>query len=848
MKKLVLILLLSAFHAVLYSQKTSSIDGRVTDKETAKALPGATIIIRGSSNSVTTNNDGFYTLSKLSAGKIILIISYIGYETLELPVTVTEGAVISADAALTLAYKTGDDIVVSASKRPEKIADAPASVQVIGKKELEQFTGSNTFELLSKVQGVEFIRTGVDHASINSRGLNNAFNNKVFQMVDGRNSMQPLSGSVAMHNNFSLVKDDIERIEIVLGPQTALYGPNAHNAIINFITKDPRKSQGTTVALSAGNQYQFSGRIRQATKINNKWAYKFAGEYAIGKEFEFYDSVYAGGGTGAVFGPPVAIPERNIDFNFRHIRGEAHVYYSITPKADIIISTGGSNNNSINTHTGGHLQFKGITNSFLQGRFVSPHFYVNIYNAWADFGNSFQIGGYTRDFWNRTHSSATTGPNRRLTPDSAEIFALRYGNRVKEKPQRFNAETQYNYKFEKAGLFLVTGFSYQKDKPRAYGITLVDSFQRIYVTQVGAVLQLEKALPWDLRLIGALRWDNHSNFGNFFSPKLGLVKRIGEGNFRITWGRAYSMPSVLYQYATTGGSFFGNGEGITYIPTKTKMSDSIRKVTMPLKPEEVSTWEVGYKGTVAKKLYVDINYFNGLSKNFFSPSISVAGRALYVGDKKITHNPAFAGQVGNDDTLRNASFSTIFNFGDVQVYGLDVGLTYNFSKIITFTVRYSWLGSDITKGNIDNDANKDGYVLADEKSLNSPRHRGLAILSFQNLCKQKMFINLSVRYVEQYNFYSGNQISTAAGKGKRGVVEGTNGVPRYIKNFNWGPLGGFTTIDLGAGYKFNPMISVAMNITNLFNTKQREFAGSPLIGRLIMFELKVHVPNSKKRQ
>ena len=182
-------------------------------------------------------------------------------------------------------------------------------------------------------------------------------------MVDGRNSMTTLSGNLAMHNNFSMVKDDIDRIEVVLGPQTALYGPNAHNGVINFISKDPRTSEGTTVAISAGNHYQFSGRVRQATKINNRWAYKLTGEHVVGKDFEFYDSVYAGG---TVYGPAVAIPERNIDFNFRHMRGEAHVYYGKSPKS-IIISTGGSNNNSIGTHTGGRLQFKEITNSFFAG-------------------------------------------------------------------------------------------------------------------------------------------------------------------------------------------------------------------------------------------------------------------------------------------------------------------------------------------------------------------------------------------------------------------------------------------------------------------------------------------------
>ena len=838
-----MLLILGAFHTGLFSQQTGSIKGRVIDVQVNEPLSGATVTLKGTSNSTITSEEGYFSLQNINSGKIIIVISYVGYETIEQIVTVPVGNIIVPDIAMNAFFKAGDDVVVSASKRPEKITDAPASIQVISKKELEQFTGSNTYELLSKVQGVEFTRTSIDHIAINARGLNNAFNNKVFQMVDGRNSMTTLSGNLAMHNNFSLVKDDIERIEVVLGPQTALYGPNAHNGIINFITKDPRTSQGTTVAISAGNHYQFSGRVRQATKINNKWAYKLGGEYVVGKDFEFFDSVYAGG---TVYGPLVAIPEKNIDFNFRHIRGEAHVYYGVTPKADIIISAGGSNNNSIGTHTGGRLQFKNITNSFLQARYISPHFFINVYNAWGNFGNSIQVGNYTRDYWNRTHSSITdlSDPRHRLTPEFAEIFATRYGNRVKESPQRFNAEAQYNHKFEKKGLFLVAGLSYQKDMPRAYGITLVDSLQRIYIRQAGVVLQLEKSLPWDLGFVGALRWDNHSNFGNFISPKLGLVKHFGNGNIRITWGRAYSMPSVLFQYANTGGLFYGNGEGIKYIPNLSRFSDPASpKITAPLKPEEINTWEFGYKGTIAKKIYVDFNFYYGLSKNFFSPSVAVGGRTISLGDRPVHHNPFFAGQVVND-TLKNASFLTVFNFGTVKVYGIDAGITFTVNKFISFAFKYSWLGSDITKGSADNDANKDGFVSLDEKSLNSPKNRAVAILSFQNLCRQKLLVNVSARYVQQYEFYSGNQISTKTGGGNRGVVKGPNGIS-YLKNFDWGALGGFTSIDLSSGYKINSMLSAGVNITNLFNTDQREFAGSPLIRRLIMCELKVRVPNTK---
>jgi iron complex outermembrane receptor protein len=198
-------------------------------------------------------------------------------------------------------------------------------------------------------------------------------------------------------------------------------------------------------------------------------------------------------------------------------------------------------------------------------------------------------------------------------------------------------------------------------------------------------------------------------------------------------------------------------------------------------------------------------------------------------DKLVTHNPAFAGVVVND-TLRNANFFTIFNFGDVRVYGVDVATSYVFNKVVNLTIRYSWMGSDIAKGSPTNDANMDGHVLADEKSLNSPRNRGVAILSFPNLMKQKAFASIAARYVEKYDFYSGFQISTKAGEGRRGIVEGPNG-RRYPKNFDWGPLGG-TTVDLRAGYNLNDMVALTFGVTNLFDAKVREFAGSSYIRRL----------------
>ncbi len=856
MRKTLLPILFCMLSVTVLSQNTGSISGKVTAKHSNEPLAGATVSVKGIFNSVTSNNEGYFSFKKINAGPIKFQISYVGYEMIELTVQVTDGIETTVNAVLTLDNKTGNEIVVSASKRPEKITNAPACILVIGVKELQQFAGSNVGELVSKLQGVEYTRSGVDEINFNARGLNSAFNNKILQLVDGRNSMSPLSGGLPVFNNGSTSKEDIESVEIVLGPQSALYGPNAHNALFNFISKDPRKYQGTTVALSAGSQNQFSGRFRHAEKINTKWAYKLSGEHASGKDFKWYDSVYAGNqnppGTTPYYGPAVAIAERNVNFDFRRYRGEAHVYYSVTPKADIIISTGGSNVNRLQVTTSGRNQVRGVVYSFLQARFVHPRFFANIYNTWGSLGTSYIIPNYTRDYWNRTQSSITD-PNHplyktagRLSPDSAETNAMR--NLFKEKSQRLNAEAQYNYTFQKAGLSLVTGFNYQLERPNGFGSTLIDSFQRINITQYGAVVQLEKKLPWSMRLISTTRIDHHSNFGNFFAPRFALTKKMGDGTARITWGKAYAMPSIQNQYAGIGRSLFGNGgNGIYYIPTGVNKKDTaLFKYTIPLQPEQVNTWEIGYKGTIAKKLFIDINYYNGLSKNFISPTISVAGRVLSVNGIKVTHSLPTAGAFVND-TLRNASFSTFFNYGTVRSYGLDAGLNYTFNKFIFLAVKYSWFKSDITDDNIKNDANKDGYVSLEEKSQNTPNHRGMIMLGFQNLCKEKLFITMSARFVEQYDFYSASQIGTSRGEGSRGIIERPRLSP-IRKNFDHGPLGGFTTIDLSTGYKLNKLVSVNMGITNLFNTEQIEFVGSPSIGRLIMFELKVQVPKGDKKR
>lgn len=711
---------------------------------------------------------------------------------------------------------TLSEVIVTSLVRPEKITSAPAFIQVLTTNDFDRFAGSNSYELISRLPGVEFTRYGVDGTTFNARGLNSAFNNKILQIVDGRISTAALSGGLPVFNNGSTIKDDIRQMEIVLGPQTALFGPNAHNGVFNIITKDARLYPGTTVSLSAGNQYQFSGRFRHAQKINDHWAWKVTGEYAAGTDFDFLDSVYVGV-------PQKSIPEYNVDLDFRHLRGEAHLYYNINPKTEIIVSGGTSSNDFIQVTTSGRNQMKGLSYSFVQARFKSPHFYANVYNTWGSLGSSYTIPAYTQSFWLRSQP----GPGY-LPPDEAEQFALNSAG-FKERSRRFNADLQYNTNFTEAGLFLVAGLDFENVRPNTNnGTTLVGEANDISVSQIGAVLQLEKTLFKHMRIIGAIRFDNNDNFKDLYAPKFTLVKDFDQGNIRLGWAKAYALPSIQNQYASIRDFFFGNGgKGISYIPNNSNINDpaSIR-VTEPLKAEEVKTWEIGYKGQPIRKLWIDANAYYGTSKNFITPSLPVFGRALSVNGIEVTHNPIFAGTV-NNDTLRGASFLTFFNYGKAQVYGLDLGVNFFPVPDVQLALKYSWIDAAFEE----NDANKDGVIGPDEKSLNAPNHRVVSSVTVQNLCKERLTLSLGLRVVQQYDFYSGNQIGTEAGEGTR--------VPP--KNYNHGPLGGFGTFDFNAEYRYNKNVSFNFNATNIFNTKQIEFVGSPSIGRLAMVSVNLNI-------
>ena len=832
----ILLFFLLVTQALAAAAQGGGVRGRVTDAATSEPLPGVSVIITGTTTGTTSGNGGEFTINGLKPGTYKVVFSYIGYELPPRSVEVGQEVVDLGTVALTQTTVMAGEVVVSASRRPEKLTEAPATISVINARQIDELPSFNVGELLARQKGVDYIRSGVLGAGINVRGFNSAFNPKNLQMNDARLSTLIATG-LPLGPLTSVVKEDIERIEVVLGPSAALYGPNAHNGLVNTISKDPRRTAGTTVALGLGNQSVFSGRFRHAQVLNSKLAFKVTGEYTRGEDFAYTDTVYytntafrtaAAPGVPARAGIFHAEKEIDLDRTFKSLHGEAAAYYSVTDKADIILSYGGNQSSFLGQTNAGRNQIKDWSVQYLHARYVSPRWFAQVYNTWSKTENTYAINQRTQNYLSFKDAGFSEEESRSRsfaeqwfgkTPTAG--VALKRGAVFKDASRRLNSELQYNNTF---GIFnMVVGTQYQRDMANSQNTYLFDRDGPIIINQVGLYAQGELTLPSHFKLIAAARADQHDRYGFNFIPKGGVVWSYNDQSLRLTYGQGIAAPTILnldgYLF---GGLLVGNGEGYT-------LSDGT--VINKLKVETIKTLEVGYKGKVTPKFFIDANAYYNRSKDFLSPAINIAT----LGRKVVKRgNTPMSEVVPGTPEAGTAVLLTYVNFGQVDTYGADLGLSYFLTNALSVALNYSYFGFNLNKDDLSNDGNKDGKVTDTDLPINTPAHKGSLAVNYSG---KKFFGSVFTRYVQAYDFYSGINVAAATNP-TLGVRENA----RFGRTYNYGPLGGFTTIDVSAGYRLNSYLTASAQVVNLFDTKMREFVASPFIGRLYSAELKVMLP------
>ncbi|MEH0154726.1 TonB-dependent receptor [Limibacter armeniacum] len=817
MKKLLSTLLLLCMTALaVMAQDKASLKGAIKDKLSGQPLIGATVMLNEINKGTVTNSSGMFQLAELPAGDYTLNVSFVGFETISQKVSLKAGEVKTLDFGLSESALMSDEVVISGTRKAEKITETPATIEVIGAEQLAELPSFNPGELLARQKGVDYFRAGVVGTGINVRGFNSNFNAKNLQVTDGRFSSLIATGLPLGPLN-TVVKEDIERMELVLGPNAALFGPNAHNGLINTITKDPRKHEGTTIAINAGNQKMFSTRLRHAEKVSDKFAYKVTGEYSRGEEFEYIDSVY--------LAPNNPVEELDLDRDFEFFRGEAAMIYSPVEDMDITMAYGGSNSTYLAPTNVGRNQIVDWQVHYLQGKFSYKGFFAQIYHTISKTQDTYSISDYTKQYYGAIGAGMNEQEARVYAKDPSR------GALFIDDSKRWNAEMQYSKNL--FGVDVTVGAQWQRDMANSHGTYLLDKNEKDYITidQIGAYAQAEKKFAGGLKLVGALRADNHEVYGFNLLPKVGAVQTIGDHNFRLTYGKGIAAPTILNMYGNLfGGLILGNAEGFTMVPGEDGSVQTIEKQRV----EQLQTIELGYKGQPVKsKLFIDANAYYNISKDFLSP-VTVIGVADKMGDQKVTDvqsNPALGGLV-----------ATYVNFGEFNTYGADLGINYYFSDQLSATLNYSYFGYKIDENNLENDFNKDGVVNKLDLLVNAPKNKASLGLNYSG---SKFFGSVFTRWVEKYDYFSSYQIAAETQDlVYRGVPVVENA--RSANAFNYGPLGGFVTMDVSLGYHINEIFTVSGMVTNVFDQELREFTAAPPTGRLMSLELKVNLPSFTK--
>ena len=260
------------FCGISYAQ--TSVSGSVKDSKN-EPIPGANVKVAGESTGTVTDSDGNFTLSTTKTPPFDLEVSSVGYGTKKVSVSSNNQKVtaILADEETKL-----DEIIVSASRTPERILESPVTVERMGLQQIKNTTSPSYYDGLENLKEVHFNTSSLNFKSINTRGFATVANNRFMQLVDGMDNSSPALNFV-LGNLVGLSELDVASVELLPGASSALYGANAFNGILFMNSKSPFTSQGLSFYVKYGQTTQ------EVAGTNDYWDFGIRAAHAFSKHF-----------------------------------------------------------------------------------------------------------------------------------------------------------------------------------------------------------------------------------------------------------------------------------------------------------------------------------------------------------------------------------------------------------------------------------------------------------------------------------------------------------------------------------------------------------------------------------
>jgi outer membrane receptor protein involved in Fe transport len=603
--KSILLLSILFLNSILFADiKPGSLTGLIVDNESHEIISSASVrLVHSESDRVyKTESDlkGKYTFVNIVPGKYNLFVYRLGYKEYKSDIVIERSEDKALNVYMTSAELETEKINVTATKTEQTLQKTPSSISLVTSNEIKNKNKITFDQVLEDVQGVTINRTsGINVSALSIRGSSDVagggIGNRVLLLLDGRPSLTGDSKGAL----WSLIPvSTIERVEVVKGAFSSLYGSSAIGGVVNVITKKPTYKPYTSININGGfyqklnDSLKFSDKLQSFTGINvlhsstiKKFSYlmnvdyKQNDGYAQQTDYNFYSGL--GKFTYDLFG------NRDLEFTAQYtksVSGYPHYWY-VPP--------------------GGYAKPYKTDPTYLGDKIQkeTQSFDLN-YNAIANSKTKYS----SRFYYYKLDSKSTYNPNNSVSIQYGEpgkafdtyITSYNFGN---------ISQVDYNISDNH---YLISGVDMQWNVVRSSPESILYGNQEYY--NLGAYAQEQwnifskNSIPVLSSTLGG-RFDYNKFIGSFeekqFSPKLSLLYSpqskspvFDNTSYRFLVGSAFRSPSIAELYFKK--ELFG-GFDFIYNPN--------------LKPEQMSSIEIGFRKQYKARFNLDVSLFYNLYDN-----------------------------------------------------------------------------------------------------------------------------------------------------------------------------------------------------------------------------------------
>ena len=603
-----------------------------------------------------------------------------------------------------------EQVVVTASRVEQQLVNAPATVSVVTADVIASTPSTNYAELLRSVPGVNLSQTSARDFNISMRGATSTLATSTLALLDGRSLYLDFFGFVAW-DLLPVNPNELRQIEVIRGPASAVWGANAMNGVVNFISKTPRELNGNSATITFGQFNRdpeggeqldtgtlFGINATHARAINDRWAYKIS----------------AGGYTSDAFARPVGPIPNNTGTQYPNFSNQG----TTQPKFDTRVDYDAANYKLV--FAGGYAGTDGIFHTGI-GPFDATGIGV----------------GYGTMRYSRGGLKFNVFTNI-LNGDASGLLAI--GTDGQPIPFAFNTQS-YDVEIGNINTLGTRNVLSYGGNVRFNSFDLSIAPRGDNRTELGFYAQDEIFLNDYVRLNLGARVDKFGSIEDpVFSPRLALIlKPTPDHAFRVSFNKAFRAPSLINNYLETTiinqlnlGLINPALAGVTYnFPVRAIGNESLTE-------ESTQSFEVAYTGIINNRatLSAAVYFTRNEDEIFFTQTGRYRANAPPPGWPlpavvlEVLPPPCVPGAACTTGGLPS-EFSYL-NLGTVKDKGFELGLDGAVNRALNVFVNYSW-----------QDEPEPDFALS-EINL-PPTHRFNAGLNFT----QGRFLgNLSASYVD----------------------------------------------------------------------------------------------------